>query len=244
MRREAAVVAVALAFVGASAGAAATDIAWKPVEPGVEHAREWTHDGAVPFDLYRFDLARFRPEVIISATRPFARRRAADVLQDTPGAVAVVNGGFFDVKGAPLGLRIARGKTIVPLRPHVDWGVLLVGGRRARIVHSSEYVAARDIDAAIQVGPRILIEGVVPPLKPQVARRTAVAVTKDGASLTLVVAPSAVDAAALGARLAELGFHSALLLDGGPSTQLALRGGAGDVAGAYDVPDLLAMIRR
>jgi uncharacterized protein YigE (DUF2233 family) len=246
----ASVVAVALALVGATAGAAETGIAWKPLEPGVEHARAWTHESgglfgaAAPLELYRFDLARFRPEVIISPTRPFARRRAADVLRDTPGAFAVVNGGFFDDKGASLGLRIARGKAIVPLRPHVDWGVLVVAGQRARIVHSSEYVAARDTDAAIQVGPRILIDGVVPPLKPQVARRTVVALTKDGASLTLVVAPSGVEAAALGARLAELGFHSALMLDGGPSTQLAIQGGAGDVAGAYGVPDLLALIRR
>jgi uncharacterized protein YigE (DUF2233 family) len=231
------VLAVALALAAAPARAAASDVAWETVEPGVEHAR-------APFELYRFDLARFRPEVIISAARPFARRSAADVLRDTAGAVAAVNGGFFDDKGAPLGLRIARGKTIVPLRPRVDWGVLLVTGKRARIVHSREYVAAPDVEAAIQVGPRILIEGVVPPLKPQAARRTAVALTKDGTSLTLVVAPSAVDAAALGARLAELGFHSALLLDGGPSTQLAIEGNKSNVAGAYGVPDLLALIRR
>jgi uncharacterized protein YigE (DUF2233 family) len=167
------------------------------------------------------------------------------VLRDTPDAVAVVNGGFFDDKGAPLGLRIARGKTIVPLRPHVDWGVLLVTRDRARIVHSSELVATAGVEAAIQVGPRILIDGAVPPLKPQLARRTAVALTKDGASLTLVVAPESIDAASLGARLAKLGFSSALLLDGGPSTQLALGvGGQGGVAGAYGVPDLLALIRR
>jgi uncharacterized protein YigE (DUF2233 family) len=243
--------AIALAIVGEPARAGKADVAWEKLEPGVEHARARTHEeselvaaGAL-VELYRFDLARFRPEVIISTARPFARQHAADVLHDTPDAVAVVNGGFFDDKGAPLGLRIARGKTIVPLRPHVDWGVLLMTGGRARIVHSSEFVAAPDIEAAIQVGPRILIDGVVPPLKPQAARRTAVALTKDGTSLTLVVAPSAVDAASLGARLAKLGFSSALLLDGGPSTQLALKiAGERGVAGAYGVPDLLALIRR
>jgi uncharacterized protein YigE (DUF2233 family) len=243
--------AVVLAILGEPARAGETAIAWEKLQPGVEHTRVRTQEeselvaAGASFELYRFDLARFRPEVILSTARPFVRRRAADVLRETPGAVAVVNGGFFDEKGAPLGLRIARGRTIIPLRPHVDWGVLLVARDRARIVHSSEFVAAPGIEAAIQVGPRILIDGAVPPLKPQAARRTAVALTKDGASLTLVVAPSAVDAAALGARLAKLGFHSALLLDGGPSTQLALEGrGEGSVAGAYGVPDLLALIRR
>jgi uncharacterized protein YigE (DUF2233 family) len=243
--------AIALAIVGEPVRAGEADVAWEKLEPGVEHARARTHEeselvatGAL-FELYRFDLARFRPEVIISTARSFARRRAADVLRDIPDAVAVVNGGFFDDKGAPLGLRIAHGKTIVPLRPHVDWGVLLMTGGRARIVHSSEFVAAPGIESALQVGPRILIDGLVPPLKPQAARRTAVALTKDGTSLTLVVAPDAVDAASLGARLAKLGFYSALLLDGGPSTQLALKGhGERSVAGAYGVPDLLALIRR
>jgi uncharacterized protein YigE (DUF2233 family) len=233
------------------AQAAQPAIAWERLEPGLEHARSRTHEesalatAGAPFELYRFDLARFRPEVIISAGRPFARRSAGEVLRDTPDAVAVVNGGFFDDKGAPLGLRIARGKTIVPLRPHVDWGVLCVSAGRARIVHSSELAATAGVEAAIQVGPRILIDGVVPGLKPQVARRTAVALTKDGTSLTLVVAPQAVDAAALGVRLAQLGFTSALLLDGGPSTQLAVKaGGDRSIPGAYGVPDLLALIRR
>jgi uncharacterized protein YigE (DUF2233 family) len=231
---------------------AAEPVVWEQLEPGVEHARARTHEesellwaGAL-FDLYRFDLARFRPEVIISSGKPFAHRTAAEVLSDTPDAVAVVNGGFFDEKGAPLGLRIARGKTVVPLRPRVDWGVLIVAGGRARIVHSKEFVASPDIEAAIQVGPRILIDGSVPMLKPQGGRRTAVALTKDGTSLTLIVAPSSVDATHLGVRLFHLGFHSALLLDGGPSTQLEVKVGARaqHIPGGYGVPDLLAIIRR
>jgi uncharacterized protein YigE (DUF2233 family) len=247
--------AITLAISARSRGgdqrAAASAIAWEKLEPGVEHARAYAQEDAerggrsVLFELYRFDLASFRPEVIVSKERPFARLGAGDVLRDTPGAVAVVNGGFFDEKGAPLGLRIARGKTVVPLRPRVDWGVLAIAGGRASIVHSRQFVPAPEIEAAIQVGPRIVVDGVVPRLKPQVARRTAVALPKDGTSMTLVVAPQAVDAAALGARLAELGYHAALMLDGGPSTQLAVSaGGARSIPGGYGVPDLLALVRR
>jgi hypothetical protein len=58
------------------------------------------------------------------------------------------------------------------------------------------------------------------------------------------VAPEPVDAATLGARLAALGFTSALLLDGGPSTQLAVEAGSAGIPGAYGVPDLLALVRR
>ena len=57
------------------------------------------------------------------------------------------------------------------------------------------------------------------------------------------------DAAVLGSRLAWLGFDSALLLDGGPSTQIAVAlGGSGagalEIPGGYPVPDLLAIVRR
>jgi hypothetical protein len=44
--------------------------------------------------------------------------------------------------------------------------------------------------------------------------------------------------------LAAAGFDTALMLDGGPSTQLALHAGAVDVdlPGGYAVPDLLTIM--
>jgi hypothetical protein len=78
-------------------------------------------------------------------------------------------------------------------------------------------------------------------LKPQRARRTAVALEPGGAALTLVVVDAAIDANDLAQRLAASGFDSAILLDGGPSTQLALELGSVDLdlPGGYGVPDLL-----
>jgi hypothetical protein len=256
---------VSAAIVAVAAGAAAPPagtspppaVVWTPFEPGAE--RGAVSGGGARLELFRFDLRRFGAKVfILGAGAPKPRPvHAADIVGGE--AVAVANGGFFDEKGAPLGLRISERKVLVPLRRNVDWGVLVVAGKRARIVHTREYAAAPDVDAAIQVGPRILIDGAVPRLKPQVARRTAVALPRDGSSLTLVVAPDPVDAAALGARLAALGFHSALMLDGGPSTQLSVDLGFPPDAGVYDfhadprrfeipggypVPDLLVIFRR
>ena len=60
----------------------------------------------------------------------------------------------------------------------------------------------------------------------------------------------------VGARLAELGYHTALMLDGGPSTQLAANiefagkrskhpsAEALEIPGGYGVPDLLVVTRR
>ncbi len=240
-----------------SHGAAAPGAAWIALAPGAQRAT--VDDGSVRLSLLRFDLERFDAEVVVAARErpPHARvwlpgpsHTAAEVLAGGAGGagavVAAVNGGFFDENGRSLGLRVTRGDVAVGQRGHVDWGVFYVAAGRAHIVHSRDFALRDGIDAAIQVGPRILIDGVVPKLKPQLARRTGIALDRDGKSVTLVISDRPIEAGSLGSRLAALGFQAALLLDGGPSTQLAaaLGGERVDIPGGYPVPDLLAIVRR
>jgi uncharacterized protein YigE (DUF2233 family) len=177
----------------------------------------------------RFDLQRFRPEVVVTG-------------KDKP-TTAVVNGGFFDEHRQPFGLRISEGRTVVPLRRRVDWGVLILRPGRAQIVHSRDFKADSLIEGAIQAGPRLLAAGRSLRLKPQVARRSAVAVDRDGRTLTLLVTRTPADAGRLAALLGRLGFYSALMLDGGASTQMSVAVGAFtvDVSGLYGVPDALVV---
>jgi uncharacterized protein YigE (DUF2233 family) len=220
-------------------------VAWTQIAPGASRAELVTADGATKIALYRFALAQFRADVVVGAGWPPARETAA-ALVGRRAAVAAVNGGFFDERGAPLGLRIAGGRKRAPLRPKADWGVLVLEEAGARIVHTRE-LAAHDgperARGAIQVGPRLVVGGRPLQLKPQLARRTAVALERSGDALTLVVVDDPIDANELAARLASAGFDSALLLDGGPSTQLALAVGAAraDLPGGYPVPDLLVI---
>jgi uncharacterized protein YigE (DUF2233 family) len=193
--------------------------------------------------LYRFQLRRYRAEVVVTgAERPLT---AAELRRERQ-AVLAVNGGFFDEQGRPLGLRIASGRTVLGLRPRVDWGVLVLRDGQASIVHSRDYVADPGIKGAIQVGPRILVDGRPTRLKPQVSRRTAVAVDREGRSLTIAVTRRSVGADELAAELAQLGFQNALLLDGGPSSQLSLQLGkaSAEIWGGYPVPDGLVVQRR
>src|SRR3954454_10914739 len=211
-------------------------VAWEPVATGVEHLH--VTEAGLDAELLRFDLARFRPEVVVlGAEAP----RTAAALREQTHAAAAINGGFFDEQWRPLGLRIAGGKTLVGLRPRVDWGVLVVSQGRAAIVHSREFRADPAIEQAIQVGPRLLVDGQPMRLKPQVARRTAVAVDRDGHSLTLVATYAGADASRLAELLARLGFSAALAFDGGPSSQLSAALGPLrlDLRGGYAVPDVL-----
>jgi uncharacterized protein YigE (DUF2233 family) len=200
-------------------------------------------EGGSSVDLVRFDLQRFRPEVVMLGRQ--GTRTAAALRRDL-SAVAAINGGFFDDERHPLGLRIAGGKTVVPLRPRVDWGVLVLRPGRAAIVHSRDFEPDARIEGAIQVGPRLLAAGRPLRLKPQTARRSAVALDREGRTLTLVVCPEPIAAGRLAELLARLGFHSALLLDGGASTQISAAVGRFtlDVPGAYGVPDALIVRSR
>jgi len=221
----------------APASAAPPSPAWTALAPGAE--RLHVDDGDV--DLFRFDLTRFRADVAVpGAGGPMT---AAELRRES-GAALVVNGGFFDTNGRSLGLRVASGRQLIKLRAAVDWGVLVIRDGRADVVHSRDFAAgaaALPVTAAIQVGPRILVDGKPPPLKPQAARRTAVAVDQTGRFLTIVVARARMEAGALARTLERLGFHGALMLDGGPSTQLSaqIAGFTLDIAGGYAVPDLL-----
>src|SRR4051812_29428908 len=214
---------------------------WQTIAPGAERLR--LDEDGLHAELFRFDLERFRPEVVVLGPE---RPKAASALRAETGAVAVVNGGFFDEQWRSLGLRISRKKTVIGLRPRVDWGVLLVRGGRARIVHSREFQADPAIEQAIQVGPRLLAGGQPLRLKPQSARRTAVALDREGRTLTLVIADAPADAQRLAESLARLGFDAALMFDGGPSTQLAIELGQVRLSlpGGYAVPDALIVRRR
>jgi uncharacterized protein YigE (DUF2233 family) len=212
--------------------------AWQTAAPGVETLT--VDEGGSNVALMRFDLKRFRPEVVMLGPE---RTKTASALRRDLSAVAAINGGFFDDDRRSLGLRITGGRTAVPLRRGVDWGVLVVRGGRASIVHSREFKPDARIEGAIQVGPRLVAGGRPLRLKPQSARRSGVAVDREGRTLTLVVSPGPIEAGRLADLLVRLGFHSALLLDGGASTQVSAAAGRFtlDISGAYGVPDALVV---
>src|SRR5262245_19868646 len=121
----------ALMFALVAAAPASPD--WTALAPGVEHRR--VEAGAL--EVYRFDLERFRADVVVPGP---AKPATAAAVRKQVGAALVVNGGFFDTEGRSLGLRIVDGRKVIGLRPNVDWGVLVLRQGRASIVHSRDFL--------------------------------------------------------------------------------------------------------
>jgi hypothetical protein len=148
----------------------------------------------------------------------------ADVMRHEK-CVAGVNGGYFDEKFAPIGLRMANGQMIAPLqRARLITGVLVVSSRGVQIVRSREFSQRRGVTAAIQCGPFLVDRG--QPISglndSHLARRTFAATTTGDRALVGVC--SGVSLAELSKIIATTSFaddlriERALNLDGGSSS--------------------------
>ena len=141
-------------------------------------------------------------------------------------AVLAINGGFFSPEFLPLGLRISDGKIKNPLKHISWWGVFYIKNNKAKIVSQKSYKPSKNINFAIQSGPRLIINGRIPNLKPGIDNRSALGITKDGQIIIVATENAPISTSELAKIMSTptsqggLGCIYALNLDGGRSTQL------------------------
>lgn len=250
MRLLGALCGAALLFAAACSErqAHARPVAFSPVADGVEYARF----RSVPASSGPFEGHAFRVDLeaaglrLLAAGGPKVRREVSVIVRSLPQFVAL-NASFFDEEGRAMGLVVDQGRA-VSRRRIAKWGALVLRGRRAEVVEGTNVDTNPSPDLVVQGTPRLVVDGQVPRLKPQVAQRSAVCA--EGRFVTFVVVPTKVDATALGRFLARapaaggLGCNDALNLDGGPSTQLLARLGelSVDVRGGWGVPNALVAL--
>lgn len=223
---------------------------WTEIDDGLEHATLTIGDTSIAAEVFAASLEDYRL-VAVDARRADGRTVApVSTLREESGATVLVNGTFFDREQAPMGLLHQGARELNPLRD-ADWGVLEQTQRGgARLVHTRDYSPDPTRWFAVQCGPRVVIDGAPPKLKPQSARRTAVCLRSQNEVLLLVVDAS-VDASVLAQWMATaqpegLACRDAMLLDGGPSTQLSAERGEFSMAvtGGWGVPNAIGFSRR
>lgn len=242
-RSSSVVLALALlAAAAAPARASAGGDPWTPLGRGVAH-RTLAH-GAIAGHAFRF-----RPVDVELRVVAAAEGRAPVARLAPEGDAIAVNASFFDEEGRTMGLAIDRGRSLGGRRI-ARWGGFAVDGGRPRIVGGASLGDGSRSEVVVQGLPRLVVDGAVPRLKPQRARRTAVCVA--GAQVVLLVTTAPVDATELAQFLATpparggIGCGDALNLDGGSSTQLVARWGdfQARVDGAWGVPNALVVTPR
>ncbi len=153
-----------------------------------------------------------------------SHQNLAETISKT-GALAGVNGGYFDPEDAPIGLLVSDGRVLSAQRKaKLLTGLLFSDKTRVEIVRAARFAMSSKIKAARQSGP-LLVERAEPVAglnDTRPARRTFAAV--DGKGRSALGVCSAVTLAQLGQILAltnavgEIKVARALNLDGGSSS--------------------------
>lgn len=203
---------------------------WQTLAPGIEY-QDLTYATPTPWShmhAFRINLAKNHLSLATARSLGYQAASANTYAQATQAFIAI-NGGFFDNQFRPLGLRIHHRKQINPLKMISWWGIFYVHAGRAHIVPPREFFANSHIDFAIQSGPRLLNHGqILARLKPGIAERTALGITSKGEVIILVTDRAPMSTRELAQRLKAfpLNCKEALNLDGGSSSQLAVRIGS------------------
>jgi hypothetical protein len=202
---------------------------WQTVQPGLEYTKLAANTplGHGALHAFRIDLHRYRFDLALAVQQ---QRPHASIQQfvTTHQALIGINGGFFNPNFQPLGLRIKDGEQQSPARPISWWGIFYIAQGQPAIVSLKQF-QGKHASLAIQSGPRLLIHGQIPHLKPGVDDRSALCITSSGRLILIVTDNAPLTTTALAEVIGQdekangLGCRDALNLDGGSSTQLYAR---------------------
>lgn len=191
--------------------------------PGIEYQdlgasllNPWSH-----IHVFRIDPEKNQLDVVLASefSRPHA---SVDEFSQYSNALITLNGGFFDRRFHPLGLRVSNNKQQSPLKYISWWGIFYIKDGKPHITTHRQYPPENKVDFALQSGPRLLINGRIPSLKKGVAERSALGITKDDKVIILVTdnTPMSTTTLAEVMKASPLNCVNALNLDGGSSSQL------------------------
>ena len=196
---------------------------WRTIAPGIEYQdlgasllTPWSH-----IHVFRIDLNQNQFK-LITADNLSKSHASINEFARYSKALLTINGGFFDHKYRPLGLRISQKKQKNPLKRISWWGIFYTKNQKAYLSSLRHFHKDRQIDFALQSGPRLLVDGKVSSLKPGVAERSALGITENEKVIVLATDNNPMTTTALANLMKSnpLNCLNALNLDGGSSTQL------------------------
>lgn len=196
---------------------------WSELAPGIEY-QDLSGGILAPFShihVFRIDLTHNKLD-LITAKKLSLKNASVNQFAEHSKALISINGGFFDREFKPLGLRINNQQLESPLKYISWWGVFYTKNHKAHITNAQGFNTDSNINFAVQSGPRLIVNGSIPSLKPGIADRTALGITADGKVIILVSTNSAMTTRELAKLLKKspLSCRDAINLDGGSSSQL------------------------
>jgi uncharacterized protein YigE (DUF2233 family) len=227
---------------------------WQKIDDGFEAA--FIQLDSQPYQTFlklaalRIDPDRFYVRILDARTFG-VNRMQIKTLARRAQALAAINGGFFFPDYRPLGLLVVDGREVNPVR-RADWGIFLIQDGRPRIIHTKELPNNKAISQALQVGPRLVVDGKVKIMKKQAARRSALGITFKNQIILVNTGETQAyfqDLAGIfGLPESEGGLEcrDALALDGGGSAQMyaEYKSLKIDIPGEWAVPNGIGVFKK
>ena len=161
-------------------------------------------------------------------------RWAADVC---PANGAAINASYFTRELAPLGLLIIDGRQTQPPRGKPFWATFMIRHGKPALALTQD-ISLRGVTQAVECQPRLVVGRQIQHFKQQPATaRSAVGLDAAGRAIFAATANGLTLEQWAACLRDDLGCIDALNFDGGPSTQLAVRGKiALSIPGGWEVP--------
>lgn len=185
---------------------------------------------------FRIDPAKYDLRVAIASDE--VKGTSARALAKRDKALLVINGGFFTPEHKSIGLIVNKGKQLRALHNTSWWSVFQIRKGKPSIVRPGDYKPGKDVDMAIQCGPRLTVDGRIPKLKEGVSKRSAIGIARDGKVIIAITEGYGISMHELAERMGGspwkggLGCPNSMALDGGRSSQLFAK--VGDFALSID----------
>jgi uncharacterized protein YigE (DUF2233 family) len=215
-------------------------LAYQDLAPAPIH--DWSHIHVFKIDLkhYRFELVQHhQTEHHFPTMHQYAEHQHAPL---------TFNGGFFDKKQQPLGLRISNHHQLNPFKNISWWGVFYIEHGRPYIKSARNFHQQKSMEFAIQSGPRLLVNGHIPSLHHGYAERTALCILPNHEVAVIITQYYPADLTHLAQILKKAPLHcqNAINLDGGSSTQFFAKfsGFYRYMSGITSVSDAITVIPR
>ncbi len=201
---------------------------WQQLSPGLSYTTllPFPHNSLAQIHVFKIQLSKYKIKLFFAKENNLDSTYVSE-LGKMSHALIAINGGFFSPELKPLGLRIQNGVIKSPIKGTSWWGVFMINQQnKASINAKRKFRNSRNIKYALQAGPRLIINGVIPKLKPGNSERTALGITKSGDIIILVTQNSPISTLQLANIMKDssqnggLDCVNALNLDGGSSSQL------------------------
>tara|TARA_Y100000588_G_C14223030_1_gene911896 strand:+ start:304 stop:1116 length:813 start_codon:yes stop_codon:yes gene_type:complete len=196
---------------------------WRDVSPGIQYQdlgaslfNPWSH-----IHVFKINLKNNKLDLVL-ASQLSKHHASVEEFAQYSHALITLNGGFFDRQFNPLGLRVSQHHQVNPVKRISWWGIFYIQNNKPFITTHKGYHKSSTINFALQSGPRLIINGKIPTLKPGIAERSALGITPNNEVIVLVTdnCPMSTTQLAELMKSQPLSCDNALNLDGGSSTQL------------------------